>query len=78
MANTPHIITMAARGCELKRMASGKEYEVICNQKTPRKNDLKESNISMKKYHHNPIFGVKSGSKSRVPYTDDKNDQSSR
>lgn len=30
---------------------------------TVRKKDLKWSNISVKKYHHNPAFGVKSGSK---------------
>ena len=33
----------------------------MCSQKTPRKNSLNASNISMKKYHHSPEFGVKSG-----------------
>ena len=30
-------------------------------EKTMRKNGQKWSNISVKKYHHNPGFGVKSG-----------------
>ena len=29
----------------------------------------------MKKYHHKPTFGVKSGSKSWTPYVEDRNSQ---
>ena len=43
-------------------------YDAACSQKTPRKNSRKESNISMKKYHHSPTFGVRSGSRRRTPY----------
>jgi hypothetical protein len=43
-------------------------YEAACSQKTPRKNSRNESNISMKKYHQRPTFGVRSGSRSRTPY----------
>ncbi len=42
-------------------------------QKTPRKKFLNESNISMKKYHHKPTLGVKSGSRSWTPYVEDRN-----
>lgn len=67
IANAPHMRITAARGCFRSRMVRIGEYEAMWSQKTPRKNDLKESNISMKKYHHNPTFGVRSGSSSRVP-----------
>jgi hypothetical protein len=43
-------------------------YDAACSQKTPRKNSRKESNISMKKYHQRPTFGVRSGSRRRTPY----------
>lgn len=43
-------------------------YEAACSQKTPRKNSRKESNISMKKYHHSPTLGVRSGKRRRTPY----------
>jgi hypothetical protein len=49
-------------------MHSPPTYDAICNQNTPKKNSRNESNISMKKYHHNPTFGVRSGSSSGVPY----------
>ena len=48
-------------------------YDAICNQKTPRKNSRNESNISMKKYHQSPTFGVKSGSSIWTPYVDERN-----
>jgi hypothetical protein len=50
-------------------------YEAACNQKTPRKNSRKESNISMKKYHQRPTLGVRSGSKRRTPYVAAKKSQ---
>ena len=34
----------------------------MLTEKTIKKNGLKWSNISVKKYHHRPGFGVKSGS----------------
>lgn len=37
-------------------------YNNKCTENTTRKNGLKWSNISVKKYHHSPGFGVKSGS----------------
>jgi hypothetical protein len=43
-------------------------YDAACSQKTPRKNSRKESNISMKKYHQSPTFGVRSGRRRRTPY----------
>jgi hypothetical protein len=39
------------------------------SQNTPRKNSRNASNISMKKYHQRPGFGVKSGSVSGVMKT---------
>lgn len=50
-------------------------YEAACNQKTPRKNSLKESNISMKKYHHRPTLGVRSGRSRRTAYVAAKKSQ---
>lgn len=50
-------------------------YEDICNQKTARKNCLKESNISMKKYHQRPMFGVRSDRVSCMPYVEYKKSQ---
>lgn len=50
-------------------------YDDRCSQKTPRKKDLNESNISMKKYHHSPTFGVKSGKRSCTPYVEGMNSQ---
>lgn len=41
-------------------MVKAPTYEAMCSQNTPRKNSLNESNISMKKYHHSPMFGVRS------------------
>jgi hypothetical protein len=49
------------------------QYDPMCSQKTPKKNSLNESNISMKKYHQSPTLGVRSGSNSGVPYVDDRN-----
>jgi hypothetical protein len=50
------------------KMAKTGIYEAACSQNTPKKNSRNESNISMKKYHHRPTFGVRSGSRSRTPY----------
>jgi hypothetical protein len=36
--------------------------ELCPTLKTIRKNGRKWSNISVKKYHHKPVFGVRSGS----------------
>jgi hypothetical protein len=49
-------------------MVSPGIYDAACSQKTPRKNSRNESNISMKKYHQSPTFGVRSGRRSRTPY----------
>jgi len=38
-----------------------------CIENTIRKNGLKWSNISVKKYHQSPGLGVKSGSKNPAP-----------
>lgn len=56
-------------------MQNGILYDSICSQKTPKKNSRNASNISMKKYHHNPEFGVKSGIVSGVIYTESRNCQ---
>jgi hypothetical protein len=42
--------------------ASATEYMYQPTEKTMRKNGRKWSNISVKKYHHKPGFGVRSGS----------------
>jgi len=47
-------------------------YDAACSQNTPRKNSRKESNISMKKYHQSPTFGVRSGNRRRTPYVADR------
>jgi hypothetical protein len=47
-------------------------YDAACSQNTPRKNSRNESNISMKKYHQSPTFGVRSGRRRRTPYVADK------
>lgn len=41
---------------------------IKCTLKTIRKNGRKWSNISVKKYHHNPVVGVKSGSVIVAPH----------
>lgn len=43
-------------------------YITRCSQKTARKKARKESNISMKKYHHSPTVGVRSDKVSWMPY----------
>jgi len=45
-------------------------YDDMWSQKTAKKNCLKESNISMKKYHHSPTLGVRSDNVSWTPYVD--------
>jgi len=65
MAKIPHKSTMAASGWSRRRIVRAGEYEAICSQKTPRKKFRNESKISMKKYHHRPTLGVKSGSRRR-------------
>ncbi len=39
------------------------------------KNSRNESNISIKKYHQSPTFGVKSGRRSCTPYVEEMNSQ---
>lgn len=56
----PRSSVMTNRGCERMRTLKAPTYEDKCSQKTAKKNDRKESNISMKKYHHSPTFGVRS------------------
>src|SRR5690242_550045 len=62
-------------GCLCRRMVRPGMYDAACSQKTPRKNSRKESNISMKKYHHNPTLGVRSGKRRRTPYVAAKKSQ---
>lgn len=64
---------MTKSGCFLSLKLSPPTYEARCSQKTPRKNSLKESNISMKKYHQSPTFGVRSGNRRCTPYVDAMN-----
>ena len=58
-----------------KRTVKPPMYEAMCSQNTPRKNSRNESNISMKKYHHKPMLGVRSVSSSCTPYVEYKNSQ---
>lgn len=53
-------------------MVSPGVYDATCSQKTPRKKSRNESNISVKKYHHSPTLGVRSGRNSRTPYVASK------
>jgi hypothetical protein len=53
-------------------MVSPGVYDATCSQKTPRKKSRNESNISVKKYHHSPTLGVRSGRSSRTPYVASK------
>lgn len=64
MAKRPSRLVMTKSGCRLIRNVKPPTYPTRCNQKTPKKNSLNESKISMKKYHHSPEFGVRSGTKS--------------
>lgn len=68
MAKMPVNEHTTNNGCLYSRIVRPGMYEAACNQKTPRKNSRNESNISMKKYHQRPTFGVRSGSKRRTPY----------
>lgn len=68
IANKPRSVVATKRGCVLSRMVRPPTYPAKCNQKTPRKNGRNESKISMKKYHHKPILGVRSGTRSWKPY----------
>ena len=72
-AKIPSMVVMMNNGCFRRRMQRPPTYPPRCSQKIPRKNSLKESNISMKKYHHRPILGVKSGSSNCTPYVDARN-----
>lgn len=75
IANIPSKEETTNKGCRRRRKLSPPTYDAICSQNTPRKNSRKESNISMKKYHHRPTLGVKSGSRSRTPYVAARNSQ---
>lgn len=75
IAQSPSNVVTTNSGCLRTRKHNPPTYPARCNQKTPRKNSLNESNISMKKYHHKPTFGVKSGSRRCTPYVDDRNSQ---
>lgn len=70
MPKIPRRMVSTASGCDRIRIDSPLTYEERCNQNTPKKKDLKLSNISMKKYHQSPTLGVKSVSVSWVPYVD--------
>jgi len=48
-------------------------YEDKWSQNTPRKKFRNESNISIKKYHQRPTFGVRSGRRSCTPYVEETN-----
>ena len=67
-AKMPVRVQATNNGCLWSRMVRPGMYDAACSQKTPRKNSRNESNISIKKYHHKPTLGVRSGSKRRTPY----------
>src|ERR1700761_2122391 len=75
MAKMPRSSVRATRGCRRRRMHRPPTYDERCSQKTPRKKDRNESNISMKKYHHSPTLGVRSDSVSWMPYVEGRNSQ---
>ena len=56
----PRSSVITNRGCDRRRTLKAPTYDDKCSQKTAKKNDRNESNISMKKYHHSPTFGVRS------------------
>ena len=70
IAKMPNNVVITNSGCVRRRMQRAPTYPPKCNQNTPRKNSLNESNISMKKYHQSPTFGVKSGRSKWTPYVD--------
>lgn len=69
----PSSSVMTSNGCLRMRMLRAPTYDERCSQKTARKKERKESNISMKKYHQSPTFGVRSVSVSWMPYVEDRN-----
>lgn len=73
--NMPSRRVMAARGCLRIRTLKAPTYDDRCSQKTAKKKERNESNISMKKYHHSPTFGVRSVSVSCMPYVERRNSQ---
>lgn len=75
MAKMPVNVVATNRGCVRRRMVRPGTYDATCSQNTPRKKSRKESNISVKKYHHNPTLGVRSGRSSRTPYVASKKSQ---
>jgi hypothetical protein len=73
MEKIPNRIVRTTNGCVRSRIERPPTYEDKCSQKTARKKARKESNISMKKYHHSPAFGVRSVRVSCIPYVRDRN-----
>jgi hypothetical protein len=69
----PRSVVTTKRGCLLSLNVRPPTYDAIWSQNTPKKNSLNESNISMKKYHHKPTLGVRSGNSRGVPYVELKN-----
>jgi hypothetical protein len=75
IANIPRRLVITKRGCLLIRNVNPPTYPTRCSQNTPRKNSLKGSNISIKKYHQSPALGVRSGTSNCTPYVEDMNCQ---
>jgi len=60
----------AYRGSCWNLIVSGMEETITCAENTIRKNGRKSSNISVKKYHHKPTLGVRSGTRMDAPQVD--------
>src|SRR3569833_55733 len=73
MAVMPARSVSTTSGWRRMRMLSPPTYDDRCSQKTARKKDRNESNISVKKYHHSPMLGVRSDSVNCTPYVDGRN-----
>lgn len=71
-AKMPKRVVIMNSGCERRRIQRPPTYPPKCSQNTPKKNSRNESNISIKKYHQSPTFGVKSGRRRCTPYVDDR------
>lgn len=72
MEKMPNKRAMTTNGCLRMRKLRAPTYDDKCSQKTAKKKERNESNISMKKYHHNPTLGVRSVRVSWIPYVEER------
>ena len=68
MAKRPNMLMITKSGCLFSRIVKAPTKLANSSQNTPIKKFRKESNISIKKYHQRPTFGVRSVTEIWAPY----------